>query len=96
MSEPVWDDAKHRRNLARRGLGFDEAASALDDPHGVTWADVGHSLLEERYITVGLAVLGGLVVVVTSTDEYGTTRIISARRATKRERHAYETGEPPD
>ena len=57
---------------------------------------MGHSRLEERYITVGLTVLGGLVVVVASTDEYGTTRIISARRATKRERHAYETGEPPD
>jgi uncharacterized DUF497 family protein len=62
----------------------------------VTWRDIGHSDDEERIITVGITNQGRFVLVVTSFGRSGEVRIISARRPTRRERHAYETGTPLD
>ena len=96
VSGPSWDEWKHRRNLALRRIGFGEASSALEDPDRVSWADVSHSVEEDRYITVGITRRGRFALVVTSLSELGEIRIISARRPTRRERHAYETRRPGD
>ena len=87
---PTWDPEKARQNLAKHGVSFEEAYRVLI--HSLTrhWPDGTHSPAEERTISIGLTPTGGLFTIVTAVGIDGTMRIISARRATKRERHAYE------
>jgi hypothetical protein len=94
VSEVRWHHDKHRRNLARGRIGFDEAVSAFDDPNAISWPDVDHSWEEDRVVTIGITAAGRFARVVTSLDDQGTIRIISARRPSRRERHAYETRRP--
>jgi uncharacterized DUF497 family protein len=86
-----WDETKARRNLREHGVSFEEAASVFGDPLALEIRDPQHSQLEERYIAMGYSLLGRLLVVVHS-EEAETLRIISARRATRTEREAYEKG----
>jgi hypothetical protein len=84
-----WDPPKARPTLRRRNIGFEEATSALDDWRQVTIEDVEHSSDEQRWRTIGLSDQAR-VLVVTWTVRGGRVRVISARRATKRERNAYQ------
>jgi uncharacterized DUF497 family protein len=84
-----WDSRKARSNLAKHGVGFQEASTIFGDPLSLTVPDPEHSLSEERYITVGRAFSGKLFVVV-HTERGDNIRIISARRASRRERKFYE------
>ena len=84
-----WDSRKARSNLAKHGVGFQEASTIFGDPLSLTIPDPGHSLSEKRYITVGRAFSGKLLVVV-HTERGDNIRIISARRASRRERKFYE------
>lgn len=84
-----WDLRKAQSNLAKHGVGFEEAATIFGDPLSFTISDPGHSLIETRYITMGRALTGKLFVVV-HTDRDDNIRIISARRASRRERKYYE------
>jgi uncharacterized DUF497 family protein len=81
-----------KANRAKHGVSFEEAKSALTDPGRVSRLDLDHADIEERFLTVGYSSRGRLLAVVTAEQPQGIIRIISARRATKRERHAYETG----
>ena len=83
-----WNSKKERINVRKRSITFDEAESVVDSPSSRTRYDVLHSEDEPRFITVGWSFMGRLLVVVTS-DGGPRPRIISARRATKRERDAY-------
>ena len=83
-----WSQGKERINVRKRGITFDEAESAVDNPSSRTRYDVLHSIDEPRFITVGWSIMGRLLVEVTS-DGGPRPRIISARGATKRERNAY-------
>ena len=94
VTGPTWDQEKHARNLVRGRLGFDEAATVLEDPRRVEWQDREHSGGEDRFVTVGISIRGRFALVVTAYDLEGRIRVISARRPTRRERHAYETGIP--
>jgi uncharacterized DUF497 family protein len=76
-------------NLAKHGVGFEEASTIFRDPLSLTIPDPEHSLSEERYITMGRAVTGKLLVVV-HTERGDNIRIINARRASRRERKVYE------
>jgi uncharacterized DUF497 family protein len=87
-----WDERKQRVNRAKHGVGFDEARSALRDPNRISRLDLDHADAEERFLTVGYSSRDRLIAVVTAATAEGIIRIISARRATKRERNAYETG----
>jgi uncharacterized DUF497 family protein len=87
-----WDKRKQRVNREKHGVTFQEARSALNDPHRVSRLDLDHSDTEQRTLTVGYSSRGRLLAVVTAEPVEGIIRIISARRATKRERNAYETG----
>ena len=84
-----WDLRKARSNLAKHGVGFEEASTIFGDPLSLTILDPEHSLSEERYITMGRAFTGKLLVVV-HTERGDNIRIISARRASRRERKFYE------
>jgi len=64
----------------------------FDDPLFITVIDEEHSVEEERYITIGLSQRGRLLLVA-HTDRAGRIRIISARKATKREEKFYAEAE---
>ena len=84
-----WDPRKARSNLRKHGVNFHEAGSVLDDPLSTTFPDPDHSLDEARFLTIGASATGRILVVA-HTDRGDAVRIISARRATPRERKFYE------
>lgn len=88
-----WDPQKAAANVKRRRISFDEAASVLDDLLSTTYPDEAHSEEEMRFLTIG-ASRRGRVLVVAHTERNDTIRIISARRATRREREFYEQSKP--
>jgi len=87
-----WDPDKATANLRRHRVDFSEAAGALEDPLSTTFPDEAHSEQETRFLTIG-ASHRGRILVVAHTERDDTIRIISARRATRREREFYEQGE---
>ncbi|MEW6250744.1 MAG: BrnT family toxin [Planctomycetota bacterium] len=84
-----WDQKKAQQNLKKHGVRFEEAATVFGDPLSRTIHDPLHSVREERWVTMGRSFRNRLVVVV-HTDRGGRIRLISARKATRRERGAYE------
>jgi hypothetical protein len=86
-----WDTAKAEQNLAKHGVSFEEATTALRDPLSATGPDPDHSLGEERFVTFGVSSRGRLLVVA-HTGHEDIIRIISAREATRPERKIYEEG----
>jgi uncharacterized protein len=85
-----WDDEKAKRNLAKHGVSFQEAATVFGDPLAMTYFDPDHSDDEDRYLTFGTSIRGRLLIV-SHTDRGDNTRIISARAASAKERKAYES-----
>ena len=86
-----WDPAKAASNLAKHGVDFHEAGTVLADPLSTTYPDPAHSFEERRYITIGAA-LSGRILVVAHADRGEAVRLISARPATPSERRFYEQG----
>jgi uncharacterized protein len=84
-----WDLRKARSNLAKQGVAFEQASTIFGDSLSLTIPDPEHSRMERRYATMGRAFNGKLLVVV-HTDRDDNIRIISARRASRRERKFYE------
>ncbi len=85
-----WDENKAKSNLDKHGVSFDEATSVFDDPLFLTFADLEHSIHEQRFIIMGESTKGKLLVV-SYTEKQNHTRLISARPATRKERKAYES-----
>jgi uncharacterized protein len=83
-----WDPEKARRNIAKHGVSFEEAATAFADSLSITRFDPDHSEDEDRFLLLG-ATHAGRLVVVAHTDRGNSIRIISARIATRRERRTY-------
>ena len=84
-----WYPAKARENLKKHRVSFHEAATVLEDALSTTFPDQSHSGDEVRFVTIGTSTRGR-VLVVAHTERNDTIRIISARRATRRERAFYE------
>lgn len=91
-----WDHEKNRINKRKHGLSFETAQLVFEDPLLLLLPDSGTT--EERWLAIGA--IGELVVIVAHTwpvlehesnEEVG--RIFSARKATAKERRAYEQGE---
>jgi uncharacterized DUF497 family protein len=80
---------KARLNLAKHGVAFEEASTIFGDSLSLTIPDPEHSRIESRCVTMGRAFNGKLLVVV-HTERDDNIRIISARRANRRERKFYE------
>ena len=85
-----WDPDKAEKNLAKHGVRFEDAMFAFFDPFGRIELDVEHSGNEDRYWQIGLTQAGLLVVVYTIRQPGNVYRIITARKATRKERHRYE------
>ena len=85
----TWDEAKEAANRRKHGVDFRAAIEALQDPLGLSEPDESHDLAQNRWNTIGMTRLGRLLRVTTAESGH-TIRIISARRATARERHDYE------
>ena len=85
-----WDPEKDAVNRATHGIGFDQAAKVFAP--GSFWLDIddeAHSEDEIRYRAIGTIAHGVVVVVYTDRDD-DIVRIISARKATAREKQFYE------
>jgi len=83
-----WDPGKARLNMRKHGIAFADAVAALEDESALTMRD-DSSDREERLVTLGLDAFGRLLVVV-YTWRGERVRLISARKATARERRRYE------
>ena len=85
-----WDDAKNKINLKKHGVSFEEAQTVFFDDNAIEFDDPDHSLDEERYLLLGFSQrLKILVVCHCYRDSDSIIRIISARKATKKEQKAY-------
>jgi hypothetical protein len=85
----VWDRRKAAGNLAKHGVSFEEASTAIVDPLAIIGIDPDHLAGETRWIAFGMSSRARVLVVV-HTGESDTIRIISSRPATRRERKIYE------
>lgn len=83
-----WDVAKALRNRLKRGVRFADAVIALSDEYAITVEDK-FSNDEDRFLTIGLDAQARLLLVV-FTHRNKTIRIISARKASKKESKIYE------
>ncbi len=88
-----WDPKKAALNISGHRISFSRAATVFKDSSMLTIFDEGHSEMEERWVTMGCDEHGILLVVshMFRAIEYDQCiiRIISARKATKRERAQY-------
>jgi uncharacterized DUF497 family protein len=82
-----WDSAKNRSNLAKHGLDFDDAEQVFAG-FCYTFEDRRFAYGEERLITIGL--LAGRTVVIAHVQRAESTRIISMRKANRREQKIYQ------
>lgn len=87
-----WNPQKAASNLAKHGVSFEEAATAFGDPFGRIVDDPRHSPEEPRHVLLGHSERQRLLAVM-FTERGKAIRLISARKATRRERREYEEGE---
>ncbi len=86
----VWDEAKNRENKRKHGISFDEAQTVFLDENAIRYYDPEHSSEEDRFIMFGMDFkLRVLVVCHCYRIDSATIRIISARKANKREAAVY-------
>lgn len=86
-----WDENKARANLKKHGVSFEEAQTVFYDENALLIDDPDHSEDEERFIILGLSAGTRLLVVCHCYRESETViRIISARKATRKETQFYE------
>lgn len=89
-----WDPKKENINIQRHGITFEQASFVFADPFALNKYDGEHSGHEDRWILLGKTLSEAILVVVhTFREDDGTefVRIISARKATKKEQHAYHS-----
>ena len=82
----VWNSKKAKINLKKHGVDFADAIEVFEDLCAITCEDADHS--EERFITMGLDAFGRIIVVV-YTYRGEKIRLISARKANKKEQKQY-------
>ncbi|MBS0569247.1 MAG: BrnT family toxin [Proteobacteria bacterium] len=82
-----YDPRKSAANARKHGVSFEEAASALLDPHALAHED-GMAKGEARWVVLGMSGMPRLLVVV-YTLRGDSVRLISARKATTKEEHTY-------
>jgi len=85
-----WDSKKATANLKKHRISFEEATTVFFDENGLLVNDPDHSLYEERFILMGFSDHLRIIVVSHSykvNDQI--IRIISARKATKKEQRQY-------
>ena len=87
--EFIWDPQKAAENVAKHGVSFAEAATIFSNFPIEVFFDPENSADEDRYIAVGFSDFGRVLLVVHCENQKGTEiRIISARKATKKEQRS--------
>jgi len=86
-----WDSEKAARNLAKHDVSFEEASTVFGDPLGKIVQDPRHALGEQRFVLLGHSERQRFLTIM-FTDRGEAIRLISARKATRRERREYEEG----
>lgn len=95
MIQFEWDSTKATANLRKHGVSFEEAQSVFYDEFAVQFFDEEHSTGEERFLLLGMSITAQLLLVCHCERESGNIiRIISARKATKRESAFYGNERP--
>lgn len=92
-----WDPQKEKANISKHGVTFEQASYVFADPFALNQYDDEHSDDEARWVMLGKTLSEVLLVVVHTFREENDTevvRIISARKATKKEKQAYHKRSP--
>ena len=88
-----WDIEKESINRRKHGISFEQASYVFADPFALSQYDNEHSQIEDRWILLGKS-LNDIILVIVHTfknkDSIELVRIISARKATNREKQVYQ------
>ena len=87
----TWDERKRTINLNKHGIDFIDAAEIFNDPNRIETIDERQDHGEERLQTIGYAMPGLLFVVYTYRDNNTKRRLISARKASTKEKAIYNS-----
>lgn len=91
MIEFEWDPAKARRNFKKHDVSFDEARAVFFDDFAKQFYDEEHSGDEERFLLLGMSNRSRILLIChCELESDDVIRIISARKATLKERQLYE------
>ncbi len=83
-----WDENKNKSNKLKHGIRFEEATKIFDDEKRIEYQDLRQDYGEERWKTIGQIL--GIIFSITYTIRKAVIRLISARRASQKERDLYE------
>lgn len=85
-----WDEKKSRTNQRKHGISFEEAQTVFFDENAVEFYDDESGDLEDRFLLLGVSAKLRLLLVCHCLRDAGNTiRIISARKATRKEQREY-------
>ena len=88
-----WDATKAAANLKKHRVSFEDAKSVFFDDLGIQFFDEDHASEEDRFLLLGISSTAQLLIVCHCERAHGAVvRIISARKATKRESAFYQGG----
>ena len=86
----TWDEHKNEKNITAHAVSFEEAKTVFYDPNAKIIYDPDHSEEEDRFVILGLSkLLNILVVCHCYRENHDIIRLISARKATVKERKQY-------
>ena len=85
-----WDPSKNTSNQKKHGVSFEEAKTVFSDDFARLIVDPDYSQEEERFILLGTSIESNLLIVCHCIRDEESVRIISARKADKKERKIYE------
>jgi uncharacterized DUF497 family protein len=92
-----WDARKAAVNRTKHGVSFEEAGTVFGDPEALDGPDLRHSEKESRFLRLGRAATGRVLIVaytVRRRRDGQSIRIISVRRASRKERAAFAAASP--
>ena len=85
-----WDAQKAKQNLKKHRVSFEEASTVFFDEKAIEFFDPDHSKDEDRFLMLGLSWRLRVVVVCYCLRKDGSEiRVVSARKATKKEEKVY-------
>lgn len=85
-----WDIKKSQMNIKKHGVSFEEARSVFFDDNAIEFYDDAHSIAEDRFLLLGMSSLLRLLLICHCyRKDEEIIRIISARKATKKESRHY-------
>lgn len=86
-----WDENKNQINIRKHKIDFLEASKVFYDPNFIVNEDTRHDYGEARYQVVGSIDIHGIIFVVHAERHDNAIRIISARKANKKEKRLYQS-----